>query len=56
MTTAEVGVAEVHQAVGALVVVTTRYDGTSAKLASGAMIGMATVARPDDEGMRNEMG
>ena len=36
--------------------VTTSWAGTSAKLASGAMIGIATVARPDDDGIRNESG
>ena len=30
--------------------------GTSTKLAKGAMIGIATVARPDDDGIRNDSG
>ncbi len=36
--------------------VTTSSGGTFAKLASGAMIGMATVASPDDDGIRNDSG
>jgi hypothetical protein len=30
--------------------------GTPAKSASGAMIGIVTVARPEDEGIKNESG
>ena len=36
--------------------VTTSSAGTSAKLASGLMIGIATVARPDEDGIRNDSG
>ena len=36
--------------------VTTSSGGTSAKPASGLMIGIATVARPDEEGIRNDSG
>ena len=36
--------------------VTTSCSGTSTKLASGAMIGIATVASPDDDGIRNDSG
>ena len=36
--------------------VTTRRSGTSTNPASGAMIGIATVASPDDDGIRNDSG
>ena len=36
--------------------VTTSSSGTSTKPASGAMIGIATVASPDDDGIRNDSG
>ena len=36
--------------------VTTRSDGTPANDANGLMIGIATVARPEEEGIRNDSG
>ncbi len=56
MTTADVGVMRLISPLPVWYAVTTRNSGTPAKPASGAMIGMATVARPDDEGMRNDSG
>src|SRR6187401_1599716 len=56
MTTAEVGVTRFTRPFALWYAVTTSWAGTSAKLASGAMIGIATVARPDDDGMRNDSG
>src|SRR3954468_7793697 len=56
MTTADVGVTRFNRPLADWYAVTTRYEGTSAKLASGAMIGIATVASPDDDGMRNDSG
>ena len=35
---------------------TTSSAGTPAKSASGLMIGIATVARPDEDGIRNDSG
>src|SRR4026208_2325632 len=56
MTTAEVGVMRLRRPLADWYAVTTSCAGTSAKLASGAMIGIATVARPDEEGMRKDNG
>src|SRR6185295_20159882 len=56
MTTADVGVTRFTRPLAAWYAVTTSSDGTFAKLASGAMIGMATVARPEDDGIRKERG
>ena len=56
MTTADVGVTRFTSPLAVWYAVTTSCGGTSAKLASGAMIGIATVARPDDDGIRNDSG
>ena len=54
MTTAEVGMNRFISPEALWYAVTTSDSGTSTKPASGAMIGMATVASPDDDGIRNE--
>ena len=56
ITTAEVGVTRLSRPEALWKAVTTRLGLTPAKSARGAMIGIATVANPDDEGMRNDSG
>ena len=56
MTTADVGVTRFSRPDALWYAVTTRLRSAPAKSASGAMIGMATVARPDDDGIRNDSG
>ena len=55
-TTANVGVNRLSNPEADCYAVTTKLDGTPAKLASGAMIGIVTVANPDDDGIRNDNG
>src|SRR6476659_9111809 len=55
-TTANVGVTRLIRPLADWYAVTTSARGTPAKSASGAMIGMLTVARPEDDGMRNDRG
>lgn len=56
ITTAEVGMNRFISPEALWKAVTAMSAGTPTKPASGAMIGMATVAKPDDEGMRNDSG
>src|SRR4051812_18812273 len=56
MTTAEGGLTRLTSPLADWYAVTIAAGATFAKLASGAMIGIATVARPDDDGMRNDSG
>src|SRR3954462_8513559 len=56
MTTAEVGMNRFMIPLALWYAVTTSSAGTFANEASGAMIGIATVARPDDDGIRNDRG
>ena len=56
ITTAEVGMKRFMIPEALWNAVTTSSAGTSAKSASGLMIGIATVARPDEDGIRNDSG
>src|SRR4051794_31948712 len=56
ITTADVGVTRFSRPDALWYAVTTRLRLAPAKSARGAMIGMATVARPDDDGIRNDSG
>src|SRR3954452_8998167 len=56
MTTADVGVTRFNRPDALGWAVPTRLRLAPAKSASGAMIGIATVASPDDEGIKNDSG
>lgn len=56
MTTADVGVTGFNRPEALWYAVTTRLRSAPPTSASGTMIGMATVAKPDDEGIRKDNG